>query len=129
MIKDKQLAWGVSFEIARLMSKGQITTKMVIPQKLEQLRGLNKDAAPHVIRVFANASTESGVDHAFTQEIMANVSPLSCLLTSFLTTYSRHGKNWTVRRKLYHWALMKELATILDFQDGMAEKWSSKVNW
>ena len=83
MIKDKQLAWGVSFEIARLMSKGQITTKMVTPQKLEQLRGLNKDAAPHVNRVFANASTESGVDHAFMQEMMANVS-LSPFLTPFI---------------------------------------------
>lgn len=74
LLKAKQLAWGVQFEIARLVSKGYLAPKDISSEKLEQLRGSNVDAAARVAQVFAdNVVDSSALDQAFAKEVAASV--------------------------------------------------------
>ena len=87
-MEEKELAWGVRFEIARLVSKGHLAPKEVTPEKLDLLRGSNKESAPRVLHVFANASEKLvQFDQAFAQEMAANVkSCIDAVLFALLTT-------------------------------------------
>jgi len=68
------LAWGVQFEIARLVSKGLIVPRDITAEKLEQLRGSNNDAAARVTQVFVNTALGStGLEQAFAKEMAASV--------------------------------------------------------
>lgn len=76
---SKNLAWGVQWEISRLISIQRMDYGDIVLEKLDELSGSNVDAAPKVARVLLlnnDLSEASQYDRAFEREIASRVSLL-----------------------------------------------------
>ncbi|KAI0327690.1 hypothetical protein GY45DRAFT_1256557 [Cubamyces sp. BRFM 1775] len=60
VMDEKQIAWGVQYEIARGVSCGWWTWQDVTPERLEHLRGSNREAVLKIPSVFPRSSGGGG---------------------------------------------------------------------
>ena len=99
LLEDKQISQGIRYELARLVSTGKITYYDLTEERLEALRGSNRDAAGKIGSLFTRLDDTGSLftdstDSAFAQELASHVSSASFLgifplLTYFIVTMGR----------------------------------------
>jgi RNA-dependent RNA polymerase len=81
LLDDKQISQGIRYELARLVSTGKITYHDLTAERLEALRGSNRDAAGKIGSLFTRLDDtgDLSTDSAFAQELASHVSSASFL--------------------------------------------------
>lgn len=81
LLDDKQISQGIRYELARLVSTGKITYHDLTKERLEALRGSNRDTVGKIGSLFTrlNDTGDFSTDSAFAQELASHVSSASFL--------------------------------------------------
>jgi hypothetical protein len=135
MFQKKKLAYGVQWEIARLVTSetrvkdgtNPFSFDDIVISMLDDLRGTSADNAPkttsHLLRHCSRLSDDAWIEKAFSSEMAAKVCIQAVKCAPSFNFYSRHGKNLILKRLISRttptlvWEMERETS-----QTGMPER-------